>query len=183
MEIKRHKRHIGTLSALMLGWMIGTVMPTAAQDNTKPTPEKWRPKNGIYAGFDKSFTERCKNLGDYSVELGEKKIVGDEWSCDVIKLTDTGPGAIRLDLSCIDENLQAEIPNHGPDPGEPQFKETMTFRKVDETSLLMRKSQNGKTNFPETRDSYCPPKDQRAYRESKANEKAKAQQSEGHKKE
>lgn len=145
-----------------------------AQDGTKPTIEKWRPKNGIYASVGKNFAEQCDNLGDFSVELGKKNITGDEWMCDVTKITDTGPGAIRLELSCSDVNLSAEIPNRPADPAEPLFKETMTFRNVDEKSLLIRKSQNGKSNFPETRVAYCPLKAQRAYLESKAKEKAKA---------
>jgi hypothetical protein len=88
--------------------------PTHAQDNTKLATEKWRPTDGIYALSGKDFTERCENLGDFSVELREKAITGDEWSCKVIKLTDTGSGAIRLDMSCSDVNLEAEMPTALP---------------------------------------------------------------------
>lgn len=161
---------------------IGGPTLALAQDAAKPAAEKWRPKNGIYAVTGKAFAERCKS-GDFSVELGEKEIIGDEWSCDVTKLTDTGPDAIRLDLSCSDENLSADLPDHPADPAEPKFKETMTFRKVDEKSLFIRKSQNGKINFPESKVAYCPPNAQRAYRETKANEKANAEQSKGQRKE
>jgi hypothetical protein len=86
------------------------------------------------------------------------------------KITDTGFGAIRLGLNCSDVNLEAGIPKPSPDSGEMRFEETMTFRKIDEKSLFIRKSQNGKSNFPDTRVAYCPPKEQRAYLESKATE-------------
>ena len=64
---------------------------THAQDTAKPVIEKWRPKNGVYAVTGKGFTERCDNLGDFSVELGEKTITGDEWSCDVKKSPTVDP--------------------------------------------------------------------------------------------
>ena len=158
----------------LLLWTLAFTCPIAsasthAQDTTKPAIEKWRPKDGIYAVTGKDFTERCENLGDFSVELGEKTITGDEWSCDVKKIT-TGFGAIRLDLNCSDVNLEAGIPKPSPDSGEMRFEETMTFRKVYEKSLFIRKSQDGKSNFSETRVAYCPPKAQRAYLESKAAE-------------
>jgi hypothetical protein len=149
---------------------------TRAEDIAKSAIEKWRPKNGIYAVTGKDFTERCENLGDFSVELGENTITGDEWSCDLKKITDTGFGAIRLGLNCSDVNLEAGIPKPSPDSGEMRFEETMTFRKIDEKSLFIRKSQNGKSNFPETRVAYCPPKAQRAYLESKAKINANAAQ-------
>jgi hypothetical protein len=69
----------------LLLWTLAFTCPIAsasthAQDTTKPAIEKWRPKDGIYAVTGKGFTERCENLGDFSVELGEKTITGDEWS-------------------------------------------------------------------------------------------------------
>ena len=166
MDIK-HKGRIVAWSALAVGYLIGAPAPALAEDSTKSTSEKWRPKDGIYANTGKDFAERCNNLGDFSVELGEKHVTGDEWSCEVKRLTDTGPNAVRLDLSCSDENLEASIPKPSADSGEMQFKETMTFRKIDEKSLFIRKSQSGKINFPESRVAYCPPRAQQAYTESK----------------
>ena len=86
------------------------------------------------------------------------------------KIADSGSGAIQLDLNCSDVNLEAGVPKPGPNSGEIRFVETMTFRKVDEKSLFIRKSQNEKSNFPETRVAYCPPKVQRGYLKSKAAE-------------
>src|ERR1700730_5584280 len=167
LHINHRNRSSLIFPAAAFACLVGISMPTLAQDGTKPSIEKWRPKNGLYADFGKGFSEQCKNLGDFAVELGEKTITGDEWICDVTKLTDTGPGAIRLDLSCSDINLSADLPNHGLDPAEPLFQEIMTFRKIDEKSLFVRKSQNGKFDSPESRVAFCPPKAQRAYIESK----------------
>ena len=163
-------------SALVLAYAFGTVAPTLAQDAAPPTTAKWRPKNGIYALSGKDFAKRCETSSDFSVDLVEKRITGDEWSCEVKKLTDTGPNAVRFDLSCSDENLEAAIPNPNPDSDEMKFAETMTFRKIDEKSVFIRKSQNGKINFPESKVGYCPPKAQRAYLEDKAKSKADAEQ-------
>lgn len=81
-------------------------------------------------------------------------------------------------MSCTDDNLQPENPDHGADPAEPLFKETMTFRKLDDRFVYIRKSQNGKTNFPETEVGYCPPIAQRAYRDARAKSKAEVEQRE-----
>ena len=166
MKKSRRNHHGFLISGPVLACLIASAS-TQAQDAAKPAAEKWRPKNGVYALAGKGFAERCENSGDFSVELGEKNVAGDEWSCAIKKLTDIGPNAIRLDLTCSDENLEAVIPKPDPNSEELQFKETMTFRKIDDKLLFIRKSQNGKTDFPESRVAYCPPKAQRAYIASK----------------
>lgn len=168
LNINRTKSSFSLLPLCLIG---GSTL-AFAQDGAKLVTEKWRPQNGIYAVMGKDFTERCKS-GDFSVELGENNVTGDEWSCDVKGITDIGPKAIRLDMSCTDDNLEPENPDHRKDPAEPIFRETMTFRKIDDKSVYIRKSQNGKTNFPETKAGYCPPSAQRAYRESKTKEQVK----------
>ena len=52
--------------------------PAPAQDPAKPASATVATEeNGIYAVMGKDFAERC-NSGDFSVELGEKKVTGDE---------------------------------------------------------------------------------------------------------
>jgi hypothetical protein len=174
--MKKCWSHCGSLFATVA--FIGLVPSTSthAQDTAKQEIERWRPKNGIYAITDKDFAKRCENLGDFSVALNEKIITGDEWNCEVTQLTDTGPAAIRLNMSCSDVNLESAISKPDPNSKEMRFEETMTFRKADGKILFIRKSQNGKINFPETRVAYCPPKAQQAYLQLKAKADASAAQ-------
>lgn len=78
LKINRTKPSFSLLTLVCL--IIGTTL-AFAQDSAKLSTGKWRPKNGIYAVTGKDFAERCKS-GDFSVELGEKNVTGDEWSCD-----------------------------------------------------------------------------------------------------
>ena len=145
-----------------------------AQDQTKPSAEKWRPKAGTYAAPGKDFIGRCGEFGDVIVSLAEKEISGNEWSCEVTRLTDTAPGAIRLDMTCNDYNLAEDL--HDPKPEERKFREVMLLRKKDENSIFVRKTLNGKFRGPEWHNSYCPAEQQRLYTESQARNQAEAEQ-------
>jgi hypothetical protein len=101
------------------------------------------------------------------VELAERTISGYEWNCKVTRLTDTGPGTIRLDMTCDDYNLAAFL----KEPDEKIFKEVMLLKKIDEKRIVFRKTLNGKFMDPDYPASYCPANAQRAYLESKARSK------------
>ena len=161
-------------ATLALACLTGASVSALAQDQTKPSAEKWRPKAGTYALPGKDFIDRCGEFGDVIVSLAEKDISGNEWSCEVTKLTDTAPGAIKLDMTCNDYNLAEDI--HDPNPEERKFKEVMLLRKKDENSIFVRRTQNGQFKGPEARASYCPEKWQRAYIESRARDRAEAKQ-------
>ena len=167
MNVKISSRRGFVLSVFAFAHLVGT--SATSQESVKPEVEKWRPKDGVYARSGKDFIERCGNFGDFVVELGKKTITGDEWICDVIKIMDDRPGAIRLDLNCSDVNLEAQIPKPNPGSEEIRFEEFMTLRKSSDNSLLMRKTENGKYKWLEFRAEYCPAKAQRAYIESKRN--------------
>jgi hypothetical protein len=62
-------------------------------------------------------------------------------------------------MTCSDYNL-AEFIND-PNPEERKFKEIMRLRKIDQTSIFVRKTENGKFNGPDWRASYCPEEQQR----------------------
>ena len=160
----------------ILASLVGATNATHAQDDAGTPIDRWRPKEGIYAEPRRNFMEQCSNFGDFAVELNKKTITGDEWICDVVKLAETNTSTIRLDLSCSDVNLAAEISSRGSDPTEPRFNETMTFRRIDAKSMFVRKTQNGKFRSPEWRVVYCPQRAQRAYIESKGRDEAEARQ-------
>jgi hypothetical protein len=167
------RRYFFALTASALTCLLGTATLALAQDGAKH-PEKWRPKDGTYAGPGKDFDRQCGEFGDVIVELTEKKVSGNEWSCDVTKLSDTAPGVIRLEMSCDDYNLGLAI--NDPNPYDRKFKEIMLLKKLDEMTIFVRKTSNGKFAYPRWRASYCPEEAQRMYIEAKARNKAEAEQ-------
>jgi hypothetical protein len=104
--------------------------------------------------------------------LVKRTISGHEWGCKVTRLTDTAPGAIRLDMTCNDYNLAGDL----NEPEDKIFKEVMLLKKIDQERIIVRKTVNGKFKDPAFRASYCPPNWQHAYLESKTQDKAEAEQ-------
>jgi hypothetical protein len=155
---------------------MGVSAPAVAQDNTKQAMEKWRPKNGTYNVQGRDLIARCRESGDLHIEWVERTISGNEWNCKITKLTDTAPGAIRLDMTCDDYNLAEFLYPKDPNADERQFKEVMLLKKIDDNAMVVRRTRNGKFADPNWRASYCPEDVQRMYREAKAKDKAEAEQ-------
>jgi hypothetical protein len=175
LDCKKKKSHRTLIqSAIALACLMGASAPAVAQDSTKQAAGKWRPKNGTYIVQGQDLIKRCGESGDLDVELVERSIRGNEWNCKITKLTDTAPGAIRLDMTCDDYNLAEWI--HDPNPYERKFKETMSLKKIDDKTIFVRKTRNGKFTDPNWRASYCPEEAQRAYSEARARDKAEAEQ-------
>ena len=159
-------------SALALGCTFVAVAPALAQDAAPSTTVKWRPKEGTYASPGKGFAEACGEFGDLIVGLREKDISGHEWSCRVRKLTDTAPGAISIDMTCSDYNLAEDLKK----PEETEFKEIMLLKKIDDKSMLVRKTADGKFKDPEWKAVYCSKEAQQMFRDSTAQNQAKIEQ-------
>jgi hypothetical protein len=154
--------------------LLGATTPALAEESARPAGEKWRPKDGTYAGPGKDFDSQCGEFGDVIVELAEKRVSGNEWKCDVTKLSGTAPDAIKLNMTCDDYNLGLAI--NDPKPYDRKFKEIMLLKKINEMTILVRKTSNGKFAYPRWRASYCPEAAQRMYVEAKARDKAEAEQ-------
>jgi hypothetical protein len=170
---RRQKRHHAfKQAAFSIMGLLVTGLPALAQDTAAPATPKWRPKAGIYAVPGKDFENACGEFQGFIVELAESAISGSEWNCKISRLTDTAPGAIRLDMTCDDYNLAASL----NEPEDKIFKEVMLLKKIDEKRIAFRKTVNGKFKYQEYPASYCPPDAQRAYLESKAQSKAEAGQ-------
>jgi hypothetical protein len=137
------------------------VTPILAQDSAKTTAEKWRPKDGVYASPGKDFVASCEEAAHLGIELAKKRVGGNEWSCDITKITDMTPGAVRLDMSCNDYNLGLDIKD--PNPYERKFKEIMLLSKIDAKTLFVRKTSNGKFRDTRWQASYCPDEQQRIH--------------------
>jgi hypothetical protein len=167
------RRHLFALTST-LTCLLGVTTLALAQEGAKPTGEKWRPKDGTYAAPGKDFESRCGEFGDVIVELAENRVSGNEWNCDVTKLSDTAPDAIKLNMTCDDYNLGLAI--NDPKPYDRKFKEIMLLKKLNEMKILVRKTSNGKFAYPRWRASYCSEAAQRMYVEAKARDKAEAEQ-------
>jgi len=167
----KKNRGVVLQTASLLAGLLCVTAPALAEAIAKPAADKWRPKNGIYASAGSDVDVRCREFGDFSVDLGKKSIVGDEWTCKITKLTDTAQDAIRLNMTCSDYNLVDFIGDPNP---ERKFKEVMLFKKVNETMILFRKTLNGKFKDPDWKASYCPDETQRLYTEAKARDNSEA---------
>jgi hypothetical protein len=176
MNCRQCSQHIFLCAAYALVLLSGAATTSFAQDGAKTNSEKWRPKDGTYADPSAAFSLRCGEDGDVIVELKEKSISGNEWSCNVTRLTDTSPGTIRLDMTCYDYNLALNINGHDPNAYERKFKEIMLLRKIDGKAMFVRKTTNGKFKDPDWRAAYCPEEAQRMYAEATAKSKAEAEQ-------
>jgi hypothetical protein len=142
-------------AALALTCLLSAAALAFAEESARPATEKWRPKDGVYAEPGASFNARCGEFGDTVIELAEKWTSGGEEGCKIIKLTDTSPGAIRLDVTCTE--IDRETP----------YKEIIVLKKMDEKTIFLRETQNEKFKRPGGPFSYCPEEFQRAYIEQK----------------
>lgn len=154
--------------------LLGVAAPVMAQESAKPSPDKWRPKNGIYAERGADFATRCGEFGDLRIGLGKGSISGSEWGCQIKKVTDTAPGSIRLDLTCSDYNLALNINPRAPNTYERTFKEILLLKRANETTISVRKTLNGKFSGS-WQASYCPEDAQRSYAEEQARNQTEAE--------
>src|SRR6185437_9861224 len=151
---------------------LGTATPSLAQENGVAAPAPWRPAKGLY----EMTVGNCKEFADLIIDLADKFVSGNEWSCDVTKLTDVAPGSIRVDMTCSDFNLAEKLDPKNPNSDTRRFKEFMYLKKIGEKSMSVRKTENGKLKYPAWRALYCSEDAQRDYTESnkQAEEAAKA---------
>lgn len=136
---------------------LGASFPCLAQDTPQAAAvEKWRPKDGVYAVPGADLAYRCSERTQFFVDLPNKSIGADEYDCRIRKLTDTGAGAIRLDVDCTAV------------PSETAVKEVMLVKKINETTISYRGTSSGKFRYPSITFAYCPEDVQQAHREGKS---------------
>ena len=170
MNLKQKRHHAFKQAAFAIMGILVTGLPAFAQQGAAAATPKWRPKAGVYAVPGKGFEGACAEFQGFIVELAESTISGSEWGCKINRLTDTAPGAVRLDMTCNDYNLAEYL----HEPEDKTFKEVMLLRKIDENKIVFRKTVNGKFKNLEYPAYYCPADAQRAYAESNAQDKAEA---------
>jgi hypothetical protein len=131
-------------------------LPLHAQEGPKTVSGKWRPKDGTYAKPGPEFGARCGEYGDMQVDWNSNFISGGEEGCKIVKLSDTAPGSIRLDTVCH----SAEREGH-------PYKEITLLKKIDEKTIFVRETQDGKFRRPGGPMAYCPDDAQSLYSASK----------------
>jgi hypothetical protein len=154
-KLNRMKR----LTSLLM--LVAPLLPCAglslhAQESSKTAPDRWRPKDGTYAAPGPEFGARCGEYGDTQIDWSSKFISGGEEGCKISRLSDPVPGSIKLDVVC--ESADRE--------GRP-YKEIILLKKIDEKTIFIRETQDGKFKRPGGRMAYCPDELQRLYSESK----------------
>jgi hypothetical protein len=151
MEVSYQSRRGGVLIATAMACLVGTSTLALAQEHTKPiVQKKWRPKDGGYIDANWELNGPCDDAAPYLLDLSKKRFVVDElWGCKITKITDTAPGALRLDMICDEVEIK------GDDEGK-DYKEVMILRRVDDDSLFVRLTKKGKFTEPEWRANYCP---------------------------
>ena len=170
MNCAARNRRIFWSRLFALACVVSMTMPAFAQDRAAAPTAKWRPKDGIYGEPGKDFIDICGYGTALDIDMAENFVGGNEWSCHVRKITDTAPGAIRIDMTCSDYNLAESI--HTPE--DKQFREIMLLRKIDEQTMFVRTTSNGKFNSRGGRVAYCPEEQQRAHIEAAEQSKAEA---------
>lgn len=147
-----------------------------AQDRPALAFDKWRPQAGVYAEPGKNFQSNCDESGGLTIDLGEKSVSGYEWICDVKKITDLGPGSLKVDMVCDDYNLAQNVNPRDPNWHRRKFNEIMFIKRLDAAAISVQKSLNGKLPDPPWRAAYCPLSTQRALAEATLRAKAEAKQ-------
>jgi hypothetical protein len=142
---------IGVVGAAFL---ISNASMALAQQQSTTTTEKWRPKDGVYAG-PHDFKASCTDAPDLFLNLAKKSIsAGGEELCKIAKLDDADPGAITLDVSCTD--IDRERP----------YRKIIRLKKINDKKIFWQATADKRLTFtnPGVEVTYCPEDAQRAHR-------------------
>ncbi|WP_431204366.1 hypothetical protein ACQ86E_04395 [Bradyrhizobium betae] len=163
-----------TLSMLATLLLSSAGLSADAQETPKAAFDGWRPRDGAYASPGKDFQAECYELNDMTLDLRSKSVHGYEWGCHVRKITTPSPGSMKLDMICDDYNLAQNVNPRGSDWETRRFKEFMFIKRIDDATVSVQKSLNGKLKGPPLRVAYCPLEAQQALAEPELRAKAEA---------
>lgn len=79
-----------------------------------------------------------------------------------------------LDMTCSDFNLAEDLKK----PEDTEFKEIVLLKKIDDKSMRVRKTLDGKFKDPEFKAVYCPRKAQQMYRDAAVKSEARTEKKE-----
>ncbi|MCP3464911.1 hypothetical protein [Bradyrhizobium sp. CCGUVB23] len=174
--MNRDLRHRILGQAVSAAVLLALAPPAFAQEPLAPTFDKWRPKAGVYAEPGNNFQSSCDERNDVTIDVSGKSVSGYEWACEVKKLLDLAPGSLKVEMTCRDYNLAQNLDSRDGKWENRLFKEIMFIKRLNETTISVQKSLNGKLKDPPWREAYCPLKTQRALAEAKLQAKEEAKQ-------
>ncbi len=158
-------------ASLVGAGLLCSAITVFSQEAATPPTEKWRPKDGVYASPGKDFESDCNEAHFIVIELAEKSVSGNEWSCKINKRTTTAVNAIRLDMTCYDYNLAESLYPKDPKAGDREIKEVMLLKRLDNDAISIRKTVNNKFTDSSWRADYCAEQVQRTHVERNAEAK------------
>jgi hypothetical protein len=142
---------------------------TTAENQAKIEQDKaaaktaWQPRDGVYASAGADFEDRCMKSGDAVVRLAQSAVSIGATSCYVAHVSVEPPNSVSLNVNCGGGLL---IKNGSTFQGAPA--EAITLSKVDDQSVIFRRSQNGQPSGSDRQLRYCPEAAQHDFTESKA---------------
>lgn len=116
----------------------------AAEQSAMQHP--WRPKPGVYATPGNDFSERCLQPGNTIIDLDQRSVASGSDKCGVTSIRDN-PDNIQVFVAC----------NTPPSP------ETVILKRIDDKTLLLRKSSNKEFKDDGGPLAYCPEAAQRIH--------------------
>jgi hypothetical protein len=122
--------------------------------------DPWRPREGVYATSGINFNDHCLKNGDATVELTERSISIGSDRCSVTFIRDEPDDAIKLFATCIGAANANGSVSPGPD--------TIILARVDDKTLFIQKSRNGKLAGSGEQLSYCSEDVQKMHAQQKA---------------
>ncbi len=169
MKLNRMK-HFTSLSMLAALLLSCAGLPTHAQDGpkspsnksspnksspNKSAPGQWRPKDGTYATPGRDFDARCGEYGDTRIDWSDNDL-GRRGRLQDHQITGYRCRQHHTDVFCDSADRE----------GHP-YKEIILLKKIDEKTIFLRETQDGKFKRSGGPMAYCPDSAQRMYRDSK----------------
>jgi hypothetical protein len=139
-------------------------------------PEPWLPRDGVYASAGADFEDRCLKSADTVIDLAGKNISSGTDRCEIFSRIDPGPGDSLMTVTCNEtpstkREIVVKYIDKWPMVGPPGF-EIMKLERIDDNTISLQKTHDGKSSEPARQVTYCNNEAQRAYLEAKERDKA-----------
>lgn len=137
-------------------------------------PKIWLPRDGVYASPGADFDDRCMKSGDAIVDFASKSIASGADRCEIHShidgtLEDPDPRVMvtRNETHDTKGTIVVRYIDGVPRVGPPGF-EIMWLNRIDDKTISLRKTHDGKSSELARQVAYCSDEVQLRYREQKA---------------
>ncbi len=136
----------------------------AKSEQEKPAAKTaWQPRDGVYASAGADFDDRCMKSGDAVVRVAQSALSIGGAGCYIAHVSVEPPNSVTLNVNCGGRGV---VTSNGSILGS-NFTESVTLSKIDDQSVLFRRSRNGQALWSDQQLRYCPEAAQRDFTESK----------------